>query len=366
MHTTIIELIIYSRHADRVPAAPLSRYVLRGVEDCHEIIGHGSYAIVKKLRFRGLECVGKKMHDILYINANPQQQQDMLSRFEGECELLSQIMHPCIVQFMGVYFEDDTPLPVLVMECLHSTLASVLDQHGVLADQISYGILGDVCLGLRYLHERSPPIIHRDLSANNVLLTINMNAKISDLGVAKILNAIPAGMAPMVQTKAPGTPCYMPPEAMVSHPQYNTKIDIYSMGVMLLHVLSGKWPFPTDAFRPDPANPNSMLPVTEVERRSEHLRKVGYGHPLASLIICCLSNNQCIRPHAAQLHARLLRVRSKDPLEVQTRVEIMQQLQASQDETTALTERVKALEEEKEAILCLHSSQRSHKQVMVA
>ena len=98
-------------------------YTLDGVEDLDEVIGHGSYAVIKKLKFRGLECVGKKMHDILYLNATPQQREDMLTRFQGECELLSRLHHPCIVQFMGMYFEEGTPLPVLVMERLHSTLA---------------------------------------------------------------------------------------------------------------------------------------------------------------------------------------------------------------------------------------------------
>ena len=73
-------------------------------------------------------------------------------------------------------------------------------RYGVLPEAISYGILRDVALGLRYLHEHSPPIIHRDLSANNVLLTSSMNGKISDLGVAKILNITPAQMTQRMST----------------------------------------------------------------------------------------------------------------------------------------------------------------------
>lgn len=344
--------------------APLSRYILKGIEDCDEIIGHGSYAVVKKLNFRGLECVGKKIHDILYLSATPQQQLDILARFEGECELLSQLMHPCIVQFMGVYFEGDTPLPVLVMERLHSTLASAIDRHGVLPDQISYSVLREVCLGLRYLHEHSPAIIHRDLTANNVLLTPNMNAKISDLGVAKMLNSIPIGNTPLVHTKAPGTPCYMPPEAMVSQPQYNTKIDIYSMGVMCLHVLSGRWPFPTDAFRPDPLNSRSMLPVTEVERRAAYITEIGHSHPLTSLITDCLSNNQFLRPSAAEVHSRLQEVESDVPPLAETRAELLHQLHNCKEEVASmekyLSKRVKEIEEERGEI----SSQRSQGQVM--
>ena len=116
-------------------------------------------------------------------------------------------------------------------------------RYGVLPEAISYGILRDVALGLRYLHEHSPPIIHRDLSANNVLLTSSMNGKISDLGVAKILNITPAQMTQRMSTQAPGTPCYMPPEALLAKPTYTSKIDSYSYGIMMIHVLCGRWPF---------------------------------------------------------------------------------------------------------------------------
>ena len=89
-------------------------------------------------------------------------------------------------------------------------------------EEINYSILEDVAVGLQYLHDRQDPIIHRDLSANNVLLTGDMRAKISDLGVAKILNTNPIRMSTM--TKTPGTQCYMPPEAMVHKPRYNIKV----------------------------------------------------------------------------------------------------------------------------------------------
>ena len=116
----------------------------------------------KELEFRGLKCVGKKIHDILFNTATPQEQAALLERFAGECELLGGLHHPCIVQFLGICFEQGSPLPVLVMEYLHTTLSACLERYGVLPEEFSYGILREVALGLRYLHEHSPPIIHRD------------------------------------------------------------------------------------------------------------------------------------------------------------------------------------------------------------
>ena len=69
-------------------ASGLRRFGLDGVRDTGREVGHGSYAVVKELKFRGLKCVGKKIHDILFNSAMPQEQAAMLDRFAGECELL--------------------------------------------------------------------------------------------------------------------------------------------------------------------------------------------------------------------------------------------------------------------------------------
>ena len=155
-------------------------------------------------------------------------------RFAAECELLGQLHHPHIVQFLGVRVEAGSELPELVMEYLPTTLRRCLDTHGALPAEIGGGILLEVALGLRYLHEFSPPIIHRDLSSNNILLTTSMTAKISDLGVAKILGVSPGRAAQMTQTQAPGTPTFMPPEAMLARPKYTSKVDTFSFGVLIV------------------------------------------------------------------------------------------------------------------------------------
>ena len=361
-------------------ASGLRRFELHGVRDTGREVGHGSYAVVKELKFRGLKYVGKKIHDILFNSATPQEQAAMLDRFTGECELLSGLHHPCIVQFLGVCFEQGSPLPVLVMEYLHTTLSACLERYGVLPKEISYGILRDVALGLCYLHEHSPPIIHRDLSANNVLLTSNMNAKISDLGVAKILSLTPARMTQMTQTKAPGTPCYTPPEALTAKPKYTSKIDIYSYGVLIIHTLCGRWPFPEDAFHPDPRNPDVIIPVSEVERRAEYLQEIGNDHPLMGLIRQCLSNMPTRRPEAPALLERVNAILSTIPQPFTNRVEMLQQFevriqtlinanqskQSEIDSLTTETERkqseIDSLRVEVERLSLRNPSQQAHSQ----
>jgi len=215
------------------------------------------------------------------------------------------------------------------MERLDSTLSDCLDCYGKLPNEVSYPIVRDVAVGLCYLHGYTPsPIVHRDLTANNVLLTSDMKAKISDLGVAKILNLNPARMAQM--TTCPGTPSYMPPEALVTKPIYTTKVDVFSYGNLMTHVFSGEWPIPTAVFRVDPSNPNVMVPATEVERREEYLQDMGDTHPLIALTHQCLSNNPLTRPEAPEILAHINEVMPQFPPSFRNKMEMLQQIEVEQ------------------------------------
>lgn len=309
----------------------LKPFHLEGVEETGEELGRGSYAKVVAVLYKGLRCAAKKVHDVLrqYDDGN------LLERFAGECTLLSGLRHPHIVQFLGVYFEHGSDVPVLVMEYLPTTLTGSLDRYGVLPDEMSYSVLRDVALGLTYLHEHTPqPIIHRDLSANNVLLTSGMTAKISDLGVARILNLTPAEMTRMTQT--PGTQAYMPPEATVANPKYDKCIDIFSYGVMMIHVLCGEWPLPTrEAVEPGLLN-IGLKAVSEVERRKIHLLKIGRNHPLLNLIRQCLANNPEHRPSIQVIARHVSAVAKQFPSQFDSKLEMWQQIQRSSDQKLSL------------------------------
>ena len=272
-------------------------------------------------------------------------------RFAAECELLGQLHHPHIVQFLGVRVEAGSELPELVMEYLPTTLRRCLDTHGALPAEIGGAILLEVALGLRYLHEFSPPIIHRDLSSNNVLLTTSMTAKISDLGVAKILDVSPGRAAQMTQTRVPGTPAFMPPEAMLDRPKYTSKVDIFSFGVLVVHILSGEWPIPSAAFAEDPNDPNGVVLVTEFERRFRFIDRIREGHPLLGLIEQCLSNVASRRPDAAEVVRQLQAEHVRVPTRPENRLELLQQVQSLRTELQQLSrEEIEALRRENEAL----------------
>ena len=302
------------------PAA-FRQFTLRGVRVTENELGRGSYAVVLELEYRGLKCAGKKLYRVLYETGIGH----AARRYLEECQLLSQTRHPNIVQFLGVCFEEGSQFPILVMEFLPTNLTSCLDRYGVLPDEISYSILHDVSLGLAYLHGQTPPIIHRDLSANNVLLSTNMTAKISDLGVARILNLTPLQVSRMTET--PGTPAYMPPEVMVADPHYDTSVDVFSFGVMMIQAFTAEWPLPKiGPNRIDPSNPDRLISVTEAERREEFLRKISQDHPLTDLILNCLKNNPQRRPQAEEIVGRMGGVVVQFPPSFENRVEMLQHI----------------------------------------
>ena len=324
-------------------AKELERYQLHGIRETGEELGRGSYAAVIEVDFKGMRCAAKKIHSILGEGDR------LVARFEEECRLLGTLRHPHIVQFLGIYFDPATDLPVLVMEFLPATLAQCVERYGRrLPAEISYAILRDVALGLRYLHEQRPRVIHRDLSANNVLLTGDMTAKISDLGVAKILQLSPKEMSRMTQT--PGTQSYMPPEALSANPCYDEKVDVFSFGVMLVHVLSGEWPIPSEATQADPHNSAHVIGVSEVERRAQYLNIIGRpseeqeGHPLMPLIECCLNNSPNLRPTSSELVDRMSDAVTQQPLTFSNRVDMMQRMENILTVKETLQTRVSVLE----------------------
>ena len=318
--------------AERATFTGFDPYKLTGVRVTDRELGHGSYATVLELEYMGLKCAGKKIHEVLLRQGDASY---TVRRFEEECRLLSQVRHPNIVQFLGVYFQQGVRAPILVMEFLPTNLTSCIKQYGILPKEISYSILHDVALGLCYLHSQTPPIIHRDLSSSNVLLTPNMTAKISDLGVARIFNKLtPLQVSHMTQT--PGTPAYMPPEVMVANPKYDTSVDEFSYGIMMIHMFSGQWPQPQVG--QTRIEGGKLIPVTEAERREKFFEAIENGHPLMDLIHRCINNDPELRPQASEIARRVSRVESLFPASFANRLEMLRQIEVDGREKRALTE----------------------------
>ena len=180
----------------------------------------------------------KIIHNIFVVDHNQTDQSNnyVIKHFYREFEILSKLYHPNIVQFLGLYQppSQHPQVPILIMERLSTNLHTFLDHHESTEIPIALklSMLQDIANGLHYLHKHQPqPIIHRDLTATNVLLDSNLVAKISDFGNSRI---VPPER--FIQISAnPGKVEYMPPEASMG--AYGPPLDIFSFGHLSLFVL---------------------------------------------------------------------------------------------------------------------------------
>ena len=204
---------------------------------------------------------------------------------------------------MGVYYATQSTihdLPIMVMELLDTGLTSFIGRNkSNIAVQQKLSILHDISLGLTYLHGRRPSVIHRDLSSNNVLLTRHLVAKISDLGMAKMIRA-DSKQTKSRLTTAPGTLHFMPPEALEEDPVYGTPVDVFSFGGVALHLFSEECPTPSPQKRRDPKT-KKLVALSEAERRQQYLDMMNNDElievaVLKDTMVRCLEDDPDERP----------------------------------------------------------------------
>ena len=313
--------------------------------DCEEL-GRGAYGRVYAVKYCETVCASKEIHSILVEGVGQAQMQRTIESFMRECRQCSRLRHPNVIQFLGVYYPTGASganrmrLPVMVMEMMADSLTSFVEKHEKIPVHIKYSIVQDVSLGLCYLHNHDPPIVHRDLSPNNILLTAHHVAKISDLGVAKVIKAD----SRKTMTKAPGTVDFMPPESLANSPVYGPPMDVFSFAGIILHTFNQQWPRPTDSNRFDPKTRRKVA-LLEVERRQQYLDEmVGETKVLRPLVEECLDDDPAVRPTITSVCERIQV--SKDtymkecPQDVIT---VLQQLEQSREETKLKESEVKQL-----------------------
>ena len=273
-----------------------------------EEIGRGSYGSVIKAKLDNLPCAAKLLHNAFFTSYDPHVV-EFIRRFKQECRILRQLRHPCIVQFLGV-LEDPRPRsnrrPILLMELMEQSLTHFLEsRQSDLPYHVQVSIVHDITLALDYLHSNG--IQHRDLSSNNILLSAGSRAKLTDFGMSKMVDLNPR-MSRNKQTECPGTLAYMPPEALVKAPGYSDKIDVFSTGVLIIQIITRKFPKPTDPHRrvqDSKYKGEILVPVPELERRENDLCGVFMTHPLRAMALECLKDDDKERPTAANLCRRL-------------------------------------------------------------
>ena len=277
-----------------------------------QTLGIGSYGSVCKAKCDDLLCAAKIIHPTLFDPtalhqiAPHREHRLTIRRFQLECEFLSTVRHPNIVQYLGTHQDPETHLPVLLMELMDDSLTHFLENSPQpIPYHIQVNVCHDISQALSFLHSNG--IVHRDLSSNNVLLIGNIRAKLTDFGMARLGDLNPQATR-FTNTMCPGTDVYMPPEAVQDKPVYTEKIDCFSFGVIAVQTLTREFPKPGDRQKTVnvPHYPRPLkMDVPETERRQNHISQVDPNHPLLPIALDCLKDADGERPSAQQLCERL-------------------------------------------------------------
>ena len=290
--------------------------------------------MVCKAKLGELPCAAKVLHRVLF---HPTIQH----KFEQECQLLQNMRHPNVVQYLGIAHDPRSRLPILLMELLDGNLTDFLEQSDeVLPYHLQVNLWHDVALALTYLHSKH--IIHRDLSGNNVLLIAGSRAKVTDFGMS-MLTGMDATKSHL--THCPGNANYMSPEASVEPPVYSEKLDVFSSGVVAIQIITRKFPEPAPSMirRDDPRSRTdfSLTPVPEIERRENHINLIEPKHPMLPVIKSCLRDREQERPSAQQLCHQLVTLKQareysqskQQPTPKERRIQEQEQLIQEQHQT---------------------------------
>ncbi|XP_022757859.1 probable serine/threonine-protein kinase PIX13 isoform X2 [Durio zibethinus] len=260
------------------------------------ILGEGGFGRV----FKGVLSDGTAVAIKRLTSGGPQGDKEFLV----EVEMLSRLHHRNLVKLVGYYSSRDSSQNLLCYELvpngsLEAWLHGPLGINCPLDWDTRMKIALDAARGLAYLHEDSQPcVIHRDFKASNILLENNFHAKVADFGLAK---QAPEGRTNYLSTRVMGTFGYVAPEyAMTGH--LLVKSDVYSYGVVLLELLTGRTPVDMS----QPSGQENLVtwarPILRDKDRLEELAdpRLGGKYPKEDFVRVCTIAAACVAPEASQ------------------------------------------------------------------
>ncbi|CAL5202062.1 unnamed protein product [Lathyrus oleraceus] len=254
------------------------------------VIGEGGYGVVYKGRLiNGSEVAVKR----LFNNLGQAEKE-----FRVEVDAIGHVRHKNLVRLLGFCIEGVHRL--LVYEYvnngnLEQWLHGAMSQHGVLTWEARMKVILGTAKALAYLHEAiEPKVVHRDIKSSNILIDSEFNGKVSDFGLAKLLDSGESH----ITTRVMGTFGYVAPEYANSG-LLNEKSDIYSFGVLLLEAITGR--DPVDYTRPtNEVNLVEWLKMMVGTRRAEEVvdSSIEAKPPTRALKRALLVAFRCVDPEA--------------------------------------------------------------------
>ncbi|MCH5354050.1 MAG: Stk1 family PASTA domain-containing Ser/Thr kinase [Acutalibacter sp.] len=207
---------------------------LDGRYEIHDLIGVGGMAYV----YRAYDRVEDRWVAIKILKEEFSNNSEFLRRFRNESRAIAMLSHPNTVKVYDVSFGDQ--IQYIVMEYIDGiTLKQYIEQEGAIRWNEAVHFTAQILAALELAHSKG--IIHRDIKPQNIMLLQNGTIKVADFGIARFLQSETTTMT----DKAIGSVHYIAPEQ--ARGDYITdKADIYSVGVMLYEMLTGRLPFEAD------------------------------------------------------------------------------------------------------------------------
>ncbi len=238
-----------------------------------KIIGVGGMAVV----FEAVDLVMHRTVAVKMLKDDIANDSQAVKRFINESKAVSMLSHPNIVSICDVSVRDN--IKYIVMERIEGiTLKKYMTKKGVLSLRETINIAEQILRALEHAHSKG--IIHRDIKPQNIMMLRNGQIKVTDFGIARLPNAENV----TITDKAVGTVFYISPEQASAKP-IDSRSDLYSLGVMLYEMMTGKLPFTAE-------NPLSVA-MMQVNRQPRPPREINPEIPIGmeQIILTAMEKN---------------------------------------------------------------------------
>ena len=301
--TTAADREAHAAEARPSPQAPqggrrlIATSLEEGRYEVESVVGRGGMALV----YRARDLEGGPAVAVKVLADNLAADPELRRRFGREALLAERLSHPNIVRVLG-HGEADGRAYIVLEYVDGQNLAEELDRAGRLAPDRVIELGAQAAAGLSHAHERG--LVHRDVKPQNLLLATDGTLKVSDFGIARLVDGTQLTQAGTVL----GTAAYLAPEQAAGE-ETTGAADVYALGAVMYELLTGEPPYRASTVTElaarrrdgDPPPPSLLAPEVSPE--------------LDSLVLCCLLDDPALRPSARDVELML-----RGELEAPTRV----------------------------------------------
>ena len=233
------------------------------------IIGQGAFGKVNI----GLNILTGRIVAIKSFDKGKDKNGENMKKIYYETNLMKKLSHPNVTKILEMFNDENYFL--IVMEYINGgNLFSFVKKRRKLSEKKAKFLFKQIILGIQYIHSKN--IVHRDIKLENILIDLNNNIKICDFGIGIILN----NPTQKIYDQC-GTPMYMAPEILISSKKHKIgyegfPVDIWSCGIALYIMLSGKLPFTLKDTTGDNENGNLELQYDIINNEPKDVENISY------------------------------------------------------------------------------------------